>query len=93
MNSQLTNISLILNTAALAVFENIFALSVAISYKNNKSPFFDLQLVTINPSELLCNVFSKTKLKVNELRNLNCNCRDLVQQSHGSLISFIVCLC
>ena len=30
-----------------------------------------------------------SKLKVNELRNLNRICRDLVQQGHGSLIPFI----
>ena len=35
-------------------------------------------LVTVNPIELLATcVFSK--LKVNELRNLNCTCRDLFQ--------------
>ena len=31
-------------------------------------------------------VFSKSK--VNELKQLDCNCRDLVQQGHGSLIFF-----
>ena len=50
------------------------------------------QLVTVYLVELLptC-VFSK--LNVNELKNSNCICHDLVHQGHGSLVPFLICLC
>ena len=53
---------------------------------------FLLQLVTVNSIEFLPTSVS-SKLNLNELKNLNCICRDLVHQGHGSLVLFIICLC
>ena len=93
---------LVLNMRATATSENSFGFSSAtmVQIMNPASLIYSkyftkqllFQLVTVNPVELLptC-IFSK--LNVNELKNLNCICHELVHQGHGSLVPFIICSC
>ena len=75
-----TNIAQIMNPPSIIIYSKYFTQQLL------------FQLITVNPIELLptC-VFSK--LNANELKNLNCICRDLVHQGHGSLVPFVICLC
>ena len=95
---------LALNTPAPATLENSFSFSSTNMAQIINLPFsvyskyftqqLLFQLVTLNPVKLrpTC-VFSNSKLNVNELKNWNCICCDLVHQGNRSLIHFIICLC
>ena len=98
---------LVLNMPAPATLDNRFAFSsTTMAQLMNPPPsliynkYFTqqllFQLVTVNPIQLLPTSVS-SELNVNEVKNLNCICRDLVHYGHGSLVlvlsGVIICLC